>query len=153
MGMGSRRLSHQLSWAVVMAVAVAWPLAACAGSPIYKCRGANGDMMYTDTACKGGEKLEIDAGDADPRAIERLARERQASSERFARQQAAIAAEAAQRRTADLAAQPAPARVEGTYCEWCGGWGGYVLSPPPPQRPPPLRPSPRPSFLPSRPLR
>lgn len=49
-----------------------------ATSPIYKCVDANLRVLYTDEPCKGGEQLNIRAGEADPAAIARLQRDRDA---------------------------------------------------------------------------
>jgi hypothetical protein len=45
-------------------------------APIYKCLGSNLGLIYTDQPCKGGEQLDIRAGDADPVAVARLERAR-----------------------------------------------------------------------------
>src|ERR1700692_1237311 len=58
--------------ALVLAIDV--PDAATAS--IYKCLGANLAVIYTDQPCKGGEQLDIRAGDADPAAVVRLQRAR-----------------------------------------------------------------------------
>jgi hypothetical protein len=41
-------------------------------TPIYKCLGKDLGLIYTDQPCKGGEQLEIHAGDVDPAAVARL---------------------------------------------------------------------------------
>ncbi len=89
--------------------------------------------MYTDMACKGGEKLDLRAGEANPRAIERLALEQRAASEHFAAQRAAEAFEAAQRRAADFSPSDAPIQPEGEpHCAYCGvGYGYAPLATPP----------------------
>jgi hypothetical protein len=43
-----------------------------ASAPIYKCLGNDLGLIYTDQPCKGGERLELHAGDADPSAVARL---------------------------------------------------------------------------------
>src|ERR1700730_13099915 len=47
---------------------------AAANTPIYKCKDAHGGVPYTDTPCKGGERLNLKPGVADPAAILRLER-------------------------------------------------------------------------------
>jgi len=47
---------------------------AVADTPIYKCKDAHGGLLYTDTPCKGGERLNLKPGVADPAAILRLER-------------------------------------------------------------------------------
>lgn len=49
-----------------------------ATAPIYKCLDRNLGIVYTDLPCKGGELLDVRAGDADPAAVARLERERDA---------------------------------------------------------------------------
>jgi hypothetical protein len=49
-----------------------------AATPIYKCLDRNLGLLYTDQPCKEGEQLDIRAGDADPAAVARLDRERDA---------------------------------------------------------------------------
>jgi Domain of unknown function (DUF4124) len=88
-----------------MIAAGALVLASCvadaATAPIYKCLDANLALIYTDQPCKGGEQLDIHAGDADPAAVAQLQRAR----DRLDRSAAARVLE--ERRTAaqrDLAA-------------------------------------------------
>jgi hypothetical protein len=47
-------------------------VADAATAPIYKCLGNNLGMIYTDQPCKGGERLDVHAGDPDPVAVARL---------------------------------------------------------------------------------
>ena len=47
-----------------------------ATAPIYKCLDRNLAPVYTDLACKNGERLDIRPGDADPAAVALLERER-----------------------------------------------------------------------------
>ena len=51
---------------------------ASAATAIYKCFDRNLDLVYTDIPCKGGELMDLRAGDADPAAVARLEREREA---------------------------------------------------------------------------
>ena len=54
---------------------------------IYKCFDRKSDVVYTDQPCKDGAPLDIQAGDADPVAVARLERVRdafeQSASERI----------------------------------------------------------------------
>jgi len=54
------------------ALLVAAGVANAASASIYKCTGNNLGFTYTDRPCKGGERLDIDAGEADPEAVARL---------------------------------------------------------------------------------
>jgi len=49
-----------------------------ATTPIYKCLDKRLGLLYTDEPCKDGEQLDIRAGDADPLAVARLERQRDA---------------------------------------------------------------------------
>jgi hypothetical protein len=49
-----------------------------ATTPIYKCVDKNLGLLYTDEPCKEGEQLNIRPGDADPAAVARLERQRDA---------------------------------------------------------------------------
>jgi hypothetical protein len=59
-----------------------------ATTPIYKCLDKNLGLLYTDEPCKEGEQLNIRPGDADPAAVARLERQRdaldQSASQRIA---------------------------------------------------------------------
>src|SRR6202140_2933619 len=66
-------------YSAAMIAAGALVLASCvadATASIYKCLGANLALIYTDQPCKGGEQLDIHAGDADPAAVAQLQRAR-----------------------------------------------------------------------------
>ena len=58
------------------ALVLATSVADAATASIYKCLGANLVVIYTDQPCKGGEQLDIRAGDADPAAVAQLQRAR-----------------------------------------------------------------------------
>jgi hypothetical protein len=49
-----------------------------ATTPIYRCLDSNLGLLYTDEPCKDDEELNIQAGDADPAAVARLERVRDA---------------------------------------------------------------------------
>ena len=57
--------------ALVLAIGVVG-VAVAATAPIYKCLGNDLGMIYTDQPCKGGERLDVHAGDTDPAAVARL---------------------------------------------------------------------------------
>src|ERR1700694_4089978 len=48
--------------------------AVAANTPIYQCADARGGLLYPDTPCKGGERLNLKPGVADPDAVMRLER-------------------------------------------------------------------------------
>jgi hypothetical protein len=58
------------------ALVLATSVADAATASIYKCLGANLVVIYTDQPCKGGEQLDIRAGDADAAAVAQLQRAR-----------------------------------------------------------------------------
>ena len=47
-------------------------VAVAATAPIYKCPGNDLGMIYTDQPCKGGQRLDVHAGDPDPVAVASL---------------------------------------------------------------------------------
>ena len=55
-----------------------------ANAPVYKCLGTNLEVLYTDVPCKDAEPMDVRAGDADPAAVARLERERDALDQSFA---------------------------------------------------------------------
>lgn len=63
---------------VVGLLGLAGGSAAAATAPIYKCFDRNLGIVYTDVPCKDGERMNVRAGDADPAAVARLDRERDA---------------------------------------------------------------------------
>jgi hypothetical protein len=67
-----------LGASAIALLGLAWAGAAAASAPIYKCLDRNLGVLYTDLPCKDGERLDVRAGDADPVAIARLERERDA---------------------------------------------------------------------------
>ena len=56
------------------AIALVSAPAGAASPAIYKCFDSHLSLVYTDVPCKDGEKLDIRAGDADPKAVARLDR-------------------------------------------------------------------------------
>lgn len=66
-----------MSCAVLLA-----PIGSSATTTIYKCLDNNLGITYTDEPCKDGERMNIRAGDADPAAVARLERARDAMDQR-----------------------------------------------------------------------
>ena len=90
--MGTSKLSA-LSGGALIAVGLAWfaPVdLLLASTPIYKCLDANLGFLYTDEPCKDGEELNIRAGNADPAAVARLERTRDALDQSAARRIAEV---------------------------------------------------------------
>jgi hypothetical protein len=104
---------------------------------VYKCLDRNLGVVYTDEPCKGGERMTIRAGDADPAAVARLERERDALG-RSAEQRILDERRIAVQR--DLAPWP-PYPVDQPLNYYNGapydyGWvGAYPIHPVQPQRP------------------
>ena len=81
----------QTRFAITVAIATICSALACdadaasdvAQSSVYKCRQANGAVLYQDYACKDGVVVDLKPDAADPAAIRRLERA-QAESEREA---------------------------------------------------------------------
>jgi Domain of unknown function (DUF4124) len=71
---GRRR--HSAAMIAAGALVLASCVADAAAASIYKCLGASLVLIYTDQPCKGGEQLDIHAGDADPAAVAKLQRAR-----------------------------------------------------------------------------
>jgi hypothetical protein len=61
---------------------------AAANTAIYKCIDAHGGLLYTDAPCKGGERLNLKPGVADPAAVLRLERAQAALDELAAKRRA-----------------------------------------------------------------
>ena len=98
---------------MVLSLLLLAPVSSSAASPpIYKCFDKNLGLLYTDEACKDGELLKIRAGDADPAAVARLERVRDALDQSAAQRIADERRIAAQR---DLAASYAAAFGPGAY--------------------------------------
>jgi hypothetical protein len=76
-------------WLAGLALALLAPMSGLATTaPIYKCVDANLGLLYADEPCKNGEQMNIRAGDADPAAIAKLQRERDAFDQRAAQRRA-----------------------------------------------------------------
>jgi len=112
-----------------------------ATTPIYKCFDKNLGLLYTDEPCQG-EVLNIRAGDADPAAVARLERARDALDQSAAQRIVDERRAAAQR---DLAASYAggvePNAYDSTAAnapyDYGVGWGypGFARHHPPRSRP------------------
>jgi hypothetical protein len=130
-------------------------VAHAATAPIYKCLGNNLGTIYTDQPCKGGERLDVQAGDADPTAVERL----QSARDQLDRSAAARLAE--ERRAAtqrDLAAWARREREDriaadgSEYTDELPYYSGLVpMHPRHPRRPHPAPAAPPPHFAPTPP--
>jgi hypothetical protein len=99
-----------------------------ATTPIYKCLDKNLGLLYTDEPCKDGEQLNIRAGDADPAAVARLERQRDALDQSAAQRMAD------DRRNAVLAeGEPGmgyePTQERGSYDSGPGYGYGFVSQP------------------------
>jgi len=141
------------------ALVLATGAADAATASIYKCLGANLAVIYTDQPCKGGEKLDIRAGEADPAAVAQLQRARdqldwsaavRIAEERRAAAQRDLAALARRERDEDRSAEYGPDDVPSPYALlWYPGFGS--MHPPHPRPPhPPRTAAPR-SFAPNPP--
>ena len=76
-------------WLAGLTLALLAPLSGLATTaPIYKCFDANLGLLYTDEPCKNGEQMNFRAGEADPAAIAKLQRERDAFDQRAAQRRA-----------------------------------------------------------------
>jgi hypothetical protein len=95
-------MAHGLSIAARVLLALALGLGLCApigsaaaATQIYKCFDKNLGLLYTDVPCKDGEAMTIRSGDADPAAVARLERARdaldQAATQRIVDQRRAAA--------------------------------------------------------------
>jgi hypothetical protein len=65
-------VAAMIATGVLVLAAGAVGVAVAATAPIYKCLGNDLGMIYTDQPCKGGERLDVHAGDPDPAAVARL---------------------------------------------------------------------------------
>jgi hypothetical protein len=132
---------------------LALPTVDTAAQAVYRCDDGQGGTLYADTPCKGGTKVDILPGKADPAAIERLRREQRAFDERQAAREARAREEALAGRESRLALRERQldidaARLAGRLAAepvytWGGWWPWYPEAPvgrPPPGSPRPPRP-------------
>jgi hypothetical protein len=131
------RVAARLLVGITAAVAVI-ELAAAADTPIYKCREATSRVLYTDEPCDGGNRLDIRAGIADPAALQRLERAREALDQSTAERAAADKLDAARkeetdrlRREAEAAQAQRAAESAASYSDYdyASGWGWYLPYP------------------------
>jgi hypothetical protein len=132
---------------------LALPGGDAAAQAVYRCDDGKGGTLYADTPCRGGTKVDILPGKADPAAIERLRREQRAFDERQAAREARAREEALAEREsrlalrereldADAAWRAGRLAAEPVYT-WGGWWPWYPGPPvggPPPTPPRPPRP-------------
>lgn len=121
---------------------------------IYRCDDGRGGVLYTDAPCKQGAALDLAPGKANPEAIARLERERQAFEQRQrARDARAEREEQASRaeREAERQRLHAAALAEQRMAEqnamnsaWWGWYPAWPIAPTPPRPPRPPRPEPVP---------
>jgi hypothetical protein len=96
--------------------------ARAANTTVYRCLDAHLDIVYTDLPCKEGAPLEIRTGDADPAALARLERLRDALD------QAAAQRLSEERRLAAQPMVPLP-MFRDTEAEDMSGYGPYYTYP------------------------
>ena len=113
--------------------ALAVGTSAAGTTQVYKCFDKHLGVLYTDEPCKDGERLDIRAGDADPTALARLQRERDALDQSAAQRITDERRAALQR---NIVAQSAyvPYVPEGAYGPYAGEaayvpYGYYALAP------------------------
>jgi hypothetical protein len=94
----------------VLANTVAISSVAAANTEIYKCKDVHGGLLYTDTPCQGGERLNLKPGVADPAAIQRLERAQAALDELAAKRRADEALEEAKKEAERLLREQAAAQ-------------------------------------------
>jgi hypothetical protein len=130
-----------------------------AATPIYKCVGPDMRVLYTDVPCSNGERLDIRAGDADPDAVSKVERERDAlarsatqriEDERRASTTRQVAAESVDSRSRNVSADDSPG-----YYPYGWGWAPSHRDKRPrfADAPPPERPRDRPYIVPKQPPR
>jgi hypothetical protein len=122
-----------------------------AATQIYRCLDKNLGLLYTDEPCKDGEAMTIRAGDADPVAVARLERARDALDQSAAQRIADQRRAAAERDLAVLYGGQGPLGPDGDIADntsyapydyglpWFGpGFAGFGRSHP--MRPRPFKP-------------
>src|SRR5215510_6944320 len=103
-----------------------------ADASVYRCKGANGSVLYTDYPCDGGAAVDIHPGRADPDAKERLARAQAELDRAAAARRTREAMENAQReqmnqlrQAAENAPPPSDAYDQGYGVPYGGYYGSY----------------------------
>jgi hypothetical protein len=99
--------------------------------PIYKCLDKNLGLLYTDQPCKDGEQLDIRPGDADPAAVARLERQRDALDQSAAQRIADLRRAAAVREgVSRVPYEPLDERGSYDYgSAYVGDYGYGIVSP------------------------
>lgn len=90
-------------------------------APIYKCFDRKSDVVYTDVPCKDGAVLDVRAGEADPAAVARLERARDALDQSAAQRISDMRWAAAQR----AFAPPMYGPSEPNWLDYPGGYSPY----------------------------
>ncbi len=83
-----------------------------AAAAIYRCLDKKQAVLYTDEPCKDGQVIDVRAGEADPAALARLDRERDALSQSATQRIADERRNAAQRDLAATYARPAENNID-----------------------------------------
>lgn len=105
--------------------------ALAANTVVYRCLDARLGVVYTDLPCKDGEAFDTRAGEADPAALARLDRLRDALD------QSAVQRLSAQRLAAErIIPMPVPREPEPQALEDYGGYYTYPVAGYGPTRPP-----------------
>jgi hypothetical protein len=94
----------------VLANIVVMSSVAATNTAIYKCKGVHGGLLYTDTPCEGGERLNLKPDVADPAAIQRLARAQVTLDELAAKRRADEALEESKKEAERLLREQAAAQ-------------------------------------------
>ena len=144
--------SKRWAW-LALAAALLASQSPAATTTIYKCFDQTLRLVYTDEPCKDGERLDIRTGDADPTAVARLERERDALDSSAAQRIAEERRIAAQRDLAAFMTYPGGEDYVGSFPGY--DYGGMWWYPPfahahPPRKPPPRAGGPR-RFIPNPP--
>lgn len=99
-----------------------------ANTTVYRCLDAHLEVVYTDVPCKEGAPLEIRAGDADPVAVARLEKIRDALDQSAAQRISEERRLAAQR-LVQIPRETAPEDTSGYGPYYTYPVGGYGYSP------------------------
>ena len=155
-----RALARTVCAAVVGFVLLS-PAATLSGAAIYRCLDKKQAVLYTDEPCKDGQVIDVRAGEADPAALARLDRERDALNQSAAQRIADERRNAAQRDLAATYARPAENNIEDyrptdvSYADGMGYWYPPFVPdhrprprPPRPVGPPRFAPQPQPIVFP-----
>ena len=146
--------------AIVVGLALISPAASLgAAAAIYRCLDKKQAVLYTDEPCKDGQVIDVRAGEADPAALARLDRERDALSQSAAQRIAEERRNAAQRDLAATYARPAENNndyrsTDVSYSDGVGYWYPPFVPdrprprPPRPVVPPRFGPQPQPIVFP-----